>query len=87
MSTTWVFLGLLGGRELGMAIMRTAKNNKGSAAKLIFKDFSYAMFGLFISIAIAVGVNDNLSFASMAQDIPEQFVAGIQKFFTRLFGG
>jgi len=87
MSTTWVFLGLLGGRELGMAIMRTAKNNKSAAAKMIFKDFSYAMFGLFISIAIAVGVNDNLSFETMAQDIPEQFVAGIQKFFTRLFGG
>ena len=87
MSTTWVFLGLLGGRELGMAIMRTARNNKGSAAKLIFKDFSYAMIGLFISIAIAVGVNDNLSFTTMMQDIPEQFVSGIQKFFARLFGG
>lgn len=87
MSTTWVFLGLLGGRELGMAIMRTAKNNKRGAAKIIIKDFSYAMFGLLISIAIAVGVNDNLSFATMIQDIPEQFVSGIQKFFTRLFGG
>jgi len=87
MSTTWVFLGLLGGRELGMALMRTAKNNKRGAAKIIVKDFSYAMIGLVISIAIAVGVNDNLSFATMAQDIPEQFGAGIQKFFTRLFGG
>lgn len=87
MSTTWVFLGLLGGRELGMAIMRTARNNKGGAARMIIKDFGYAMFGLLISIAIAVGVNDNISFTTMINDVPEQFVAGIRKFFTQLLGG
>ena len=84
MSTTWVFIGLLGGRELGMAIRRSGENSMIKTFKLIFKDFSFAMIGLLISIIIAIGVNDDLSFTSMATSLPEQFVEGITKFFTRL---
>ena len=84
MSTTWVFIGLLGGRELGMAIRRSGENSMLKTLQLIFKDFSFAMIGLFISIVIAIGVNDQLSFSSMIKDIPEQFVSGIVKFFSRL---
>ena len=84
MSTTWVFIGLLGGRELGMAITRSGENSIGKTFKLIFKDFSFAMIGLFISIAIAIGVNDQLTFSSMVSDMPEQFISGFQKFFSRL---
>jgi len=84
MSTTWVFIGLLGGRELGMALTKTGENSTMKSIKLILKDFSFAMIGLFISIAIAIGVNDQLSFSSMMSDMPEQFISGITKFFNRL---
>tara|TARA_B100001057_G_scaffold501255_1_gene622685 strand:+ start:7332 stop:8528 length:1197 start_codon:yes stop_codon:yes gene_type:complete len=84
MSTTWVFIGLLGGRELGMALTKTGENSTLNSVKLIFKDFSFAMIGLFISIAIAIGVNDQLTFTSMINDMPEQFISGITKFFSRL---
>ena len=84
MSTTWVFIGLLGGRELGMALRRSGQNSIGKTFKLIFKDFSFAMIGLLISIVIAIGVNDQLNFTAMITDIPDQFVSGIVKFFSRL---
>jgi len=84
MSTTWVFIGLLGGRELGMALRRSGDNSLLKTCKLIFKDFSFAMIGLFISIVIAIGVNDQLTFTSMMKDIPEQFALGMVKFFSKL---
>jgi len=84
MSTTWVFIGLLGGRELGMALRRSGENSIGQTIRLIFKDFSFAMIGLLISIAIAVGVNDQLSFSSMINDMPQEFISGFNKFFSRL---
>ena len=84
MSTTWVFIGLLGGRELGMTLRNSGKNNLLQTIKLIFKDFSFAMIGLLISIAIAIGVNDQLTFMSMVQDIPQEFISGISKFFSRI---
>ena len=52
--------------------------------KLIFKDFSFAMIGLVISIAIAVGVNDQLTFTSMLTEIPREFGEGMVKFFGKL---
>ena len=84
MSTTWVFIGLLGGRELGMAIRRSGSNSIFKTGKLIFKDFSFAMIGLVISIAIAVGVNDQLTFTSMLTEIPREFGDGMLKFFGKL---
>ena len=84
MSTTWVFLGLLGGRELGMAIRKSGTNSMFKTGKLIIKDFSFAMIGLIISIAIAIGVNDGLTFSSMINDIPGEFVDGLIKFFKKL---
>jgi len=84
MSTTWVFIGLLGGREVAMAIRKTGSHSFGHSVKLVLKDFSYAMIGLFISIAIAIGVNDQLSLASMMETIPAEFASGITKFFSRL---
>ena len=42
------------------------------------------MIGLFISIAIAIGVNDQLSLASMMETIPAEFASGITKFFSKL---
>ena len=83
MSTTWVFIGLLGGRELGMALRKSGENSLQTTFKLIFKDFAFAMIGLFISIVIAIGVNDQLTFSSMAS-LPQEFLLGISKFFSRI---
>jgi len=84
MSTTWVFIGLLAGRELGMAIMKTGDNNIWKAVKLGLKDMIYALIGLIISIAIAIGVNDQLTVSSMLETIPQEFGAGIIKFFSKI---
>lgn len=84
MSTTWVFIGLLAGREVAMAIRNTGENSLGASVRLMLKDFSFAMIGLVISIAIAIGVNDQLSVASMIETIPSEFASGITKFFSRL---
>ena len=84
MSTTWVFIGLLAGREVAMAIRNTGENSLLTSFRLMMKDFSYAMIGLVISIAIAIGVNDQLTFASMIETIPAEFASGITKFFSRI---
>ena len=84
MSTTWVFIGLLAGREIGMSIMRTSDNTLWASIRLGLKDASYAILGLIISIAIAIGVNDQLTIDLMLTEMPEQFVQGIVKFFSRL---
>lgn len=59
MSTTWVFLGVIGGREIAISLARNKKGKKhrSKASKMIFRDFSYAMIGLFVSIALALGAN------------------------------
>jgi hypothetical protein len=84
MSTTWVFIGLLAGRELGMALMKTGENSLSKSIMLGLKDMIYALLGLIISIAIAIGVNDQLTVASMFSTIPEEFAAGFVKFFSRI---
>jgi hypothetical protein len=84
MSTTWVFIGLLAGREVAMAIRKTGSRSISHSFMLMFKDFSFAMIGLIISIAIAIGVNDQLTLASMIETIPSEFASGINKFFGRL---
>ncbi len=62
MSTTWVFLGLLAGRELGLSIMGAMDVGKPmpKVLKIIFKDLSYALFGLLVSILLAISINDDV---------------------------
>lgn len=60
MSTTWVFLGLLGGRELAMALRGTSDRSAGFALKLCLKDVSLAGVGLIVSLVIAMAVNDGV---------------------------
>ena len=50
MSTTWVFIGLLAGRELGMSIMKTGTHTVLGGLKLALKDVTYALIGLTVSI-------------------------------------
>ena len=62
MSTTWVFLGIIGGREIAISLARTKKGKKHrkKASRMIFRDFSSAMIGLFVSIALALGANPSI---------------------------
>lgn len=62
MSTTWVFLGIIGGREIAISLARTKKGKKHrkKAGGMIFRDFAYAMIGLVISIALATAANPDI---------------------------
>ena len=53
MSTTWVFLGLLAGREIGLAL-RLKQRTRGQVSKLIFLDAGKALLGSVIAIALAL---------------------------------
>jgi hypothetical protein len=59
MSTTWVFLGTIGGRELAISFSRkkSGTKHKMKALRIIGKDLLYAVIGLTISIALAAGAN------------------------------
>ncbi len=59
LSTTWVFIGLLAGREIAMSITDSKGKGRpiGQSFRLIFKDASYALIGLVISIFIAIAIN------------------------------
>ncbi|MEM9738132.1 MAG: hypothetical protein AAF770_03525 [Bacteroidota bacterium] len=64
MSTTFVFIGLLGGRELAKGI--TQENWKNKIFKTIFlirRDLQYAFIGLFIAIMLTLLVNPTLRIA------------------------
>lgn len=58
MSTTWVFIGLLGGRELAISIRKNQKLHR--TWKLIRRDLFNALIGLLVSIAIAIASNELL---------------------------
>lgn len=53
MSTTWVFLGLLAGREVGIA-MRLNLRKKNKVSNLIFRDAGKAFFGSAIAVVLAL---------------------------------
>lgn len=59
LSTTWVFLGVIGGREIAVSIARSKKGikHKRKALGLIGRDLLYAIIGLIISVALASGAN------------------------------
>lgn len=59
MSTTWVFIGLLAGRELGMSLVDQDGHGKPFKKTfiLIAKDISYAGIGLLVSIILAISIN------------------------------
>ena len=63
-STTWVFIGLLGGRELAiqLRIKLDGSRLKGAkhALRLIWKDVLYALIGLLVSILLAVSINEHM---------------------------
>jgi hypothetical protein len=73
MSTTWVFIGLLGGRELAIALGKHAKAKKRNAWllrawRLARKDLSKAFIGLVVSLIFAFIINEGVR-----QEIIEMF--------------
>lgn len=62
MSTTWVFIGLLGGRELSLSLNRSYKkrNDLKTSVKLVLKDALFAFIGMLVSIVLAIAVNPKI---------------------------
>ena len=60
MSTTWVFLGLLAGREIALTVTLISDKSYRHTLRLVRKDLIRAGFGLGISLALAFLVNGNL---------------------------
>jgi hypothetical protein len=66
MSTTWVFIGLLGGRELAMRLSERRKKQIHTnlpfknTILMIGRDFLFATIGLIVSVILAIAINDSL---------------------------
>ncbi len=58
MSTTWVFIGLLGGREVAMSLRQVSPRGVRESIRLMGKDVLYAAIGLFVSVVLAMAVNE-----------------------------
>ena len=57
MSTTWVFVGLLCGRELALNTGLTKKGNIKMIFPIVAKDFLKLIVGLMVSVAILLGIH------------------------------
>ncbi len=64
MSTTWLFIGLLGGRELAISITRKKPTKRKKATirafKILFKDMGFALIGLAVSVALTLAINTDI---------------------------
>ena len=62
MSTTWVFLGLLAGREIAISLrsQEISKHNYKHALWMMTKDASLATIGLVVSFLVALAINANI---------------------------
>jgi hypothetical protein len=62
MSTTWVFVGLLAGREIAMTWAGVAGKDRtmASALKLVSRDLIYVIIGFVVSLLIASAVNPEI---------------------------
>lgn len=64
MSTTWVFIGLLGGREIAISLTKKRHKKKAKSLKnsfkMVRKDLAYAAIGLIVSLILAVAINPNI---------------------------
>lgn len=62
LSTTWVFLGIIGGREIAVSLARNKRGNrhKKLSLKMIGRDVGSALIGLIISVTLAMGANEGI---------------------------
>jgi len=62
LSTTWVFLGVIGGREIAVNLARDKDGvrHKVKSLKMIGKDVGSAFTGLIISVCLAMGANSGI---------------------------
>lgn len=69
MSTTWVFVGLLGGRELAMALRDANEDGRsvGAAFKMMARDLVYVTIGFIVALAVAAGSNPVVKDALFAE--------------------
>ena len=58
MSTTWVFVGLLAGREIAMTFRGASDHGMKTAFRLAGKDLLYVTIGLVVSLGLAFAAND-----------------------------
>ncbi len=71
LSTTWVFLGLLAGRELALRIreleQKTIFTNQmyASLSRVIGSDLGKASVGLIVSLLIALGIQPLISWSAL----------------------
>jgi phosphate/sulfate permease len=68
MSTTWVFVGLLCGRELALNTGLTKKGNLKMIFPIVAKDFLKLIVGLLVSVAIVLAIHYGTDSASMDAD-------------------
>ena len=66
MSTTWVFLGLIGGRELAMNMRNSGDRTVKEAFFMMMRDTGAALLGLLISLMIAMACNEAMYDGVMA---------------------
>jgi hypothetical protein len=57
MSTTWVFIGLLAGREVGMKLRTSPGESWASTRKTLLVDLARVSLGLIISLLLAIWIN------------------------------
>ena len=59
MSTTWVFVGLLGGREIAMSIMGVSGDDRTikDAFRMAARDLLYVAIGFIVSLLLAAQIN------------------------------
>jgi len=58
LSTTWVFVGFLGGRELAINIMsKEKKRNYKKVGRMLARDITYLIIGLLVSLILSISIN------------------------------
>lgn len=59
MSTTWIFLGLIGGRELALQLSKSFDTRRSltKTVLMVGRDIGFATIGLIVSVTLAIAVN------------------------------
>ena len=66
MSTTWVFIGLLAGRELAISI-RSSDKSLGAASRMVARDLIYVTAGFLVSLVLAFFGNPALQSSMLGE--------------------